>query len=203
MRVSDIGARPPRFAKPVDLEAHLAALPADATAKGLYLRDPIALVEKVAPGVGLFERAGVPEQRLMPFFDYPYAWLMRLLVAASEVAFPDVPRGEGLRRMGQRAYEALLGAQIGRVMFAVLGSDFGRVVGAGIKGWRLSVSFGEVELERRGEGHALYHFRGFPAFLETYQVGVVEGAMRVCGVEGEVLCKLDGLGDGVLELFWE
>jgi uncharacterized protein (TIGR02265 family) len=203
VRHSEIGSRPPRFSLPIDLEGHVAALPEGATVKGMFLRDLIALAEEKAPGADVFALAGVPKKRILPFFDYPYEWLLRLLVATSKIAFPDVPTGEGVRRLGHRAYEALVSEQLGRVLFAVLGNDFARVVGAGVKGWRLSVSFGKVDLESLGEGHALYRFRDFPAFLETYQVGVIEGAMHVAGVRGEVWCKLESMSDGVLELFWE
>jgi hypothetical protein len=64
------------------------------------------------------------------------------------------------------------------------------------------VSFGQVRFEEFDEGHGAYHFTGLPAFLETYQVGVIEGAMQACGVSGEVLARLDTLGDGTLEFFW-
>ncbi len=179
------------------------ALPEGANAKGLFLRDPLKRVAVAEPGLDLFAKAGVPRRRLLPFFDYPYAELMRLLFAASEVLYPREPRGEGLRQLGRGAYEALLDAQVGKVLFAAFGSDFARVASVGARGWKVSVSFGSVRFERLGEGHAAYHFRAFPAFLETYQVGVVEGAMRVCGVRGEVWTKLSGLGEGTLELFWD
>lgn len=200
---SAFGARPPPFAAPIDLDEHVRALPEGASAKGLFLRDPLKRVEKKQPGLDLFERAGVPRRRLLPFFDYPYADLMRLLYAASEVLYPREPRGEGLRQLGRGAYEALLDQQVGKVLFAAFGSDFARVASVGARGWQVSVSFGEVRFERLGDGHAAYHFRELPAFLETYQVGVVEGAMRVCGVRGEVWTKLVSLGEGTLELFWE
>lgn len=203
MPVSALGTRPPPFDRPVDVEAHLAALPNGATAKGLFLKDPVRRVEKVHPEADVFREAGVPQRRLLPFFDYPYDELIRLLDAAAKILWPDVPRGEALRRLGRGAYEALLSAQVGRVLFGALGSDFARVAAIGARGWKVSVSFGEVRYEELGPRHGAYRFREFPALLETYQVGVVEGAMSVCGVQGEVWTKLEGLGDGVLEFWWD
>lgn len=168
----------------------------------MFLLDALRNVESRAPRFDLFAEAGVKRHRILPFLDYPYAELMRLLVAAAEVLYPTLAAGEGLRRLGRSAYEALLRAQIGKVLFAVVGKDFTRVASLGARGWRVSVNFGKVRFESLGKGHAAYHFSGFPAFIDTYQVGVVEGAMNACGVDGEVWVKLVGPGDGTLELFW-
>ncbi|HJL17133.1 MAG TPA: DUF2378 family protein [Sandaracinaceae bacterium LLY-WYZ-13_1] len=203
MRESAFGTHPPPFDQPVDLDAHLAALPLGASAKGLYLRDPVRRAEAARPGVDLFALADVPKRRLLPFFDYPYGELMRLLVAATGVIWPSLPQGEGMRRLGRGAYEALLSQQVGRVIFAAFGNDFSRVAAVGARGWQVSVSFGSVRYVDLGPGHGAYRFREFPAFLETYQVGVVEGAMSICGVEGEVRTKLENIGEGVLEFWWE
>ncbi len=194
---------PPRFDRPIDLEEHVAALPPGGTVKGMFMRDPISVAAEGDPGADLFARAGLASRRVLPFFDYPYADHMRLLAAASAVRWPDLPLGEGLRRIGQRGYDTLLGHNIGRVIFAAMGRDFGRVVSVGAKGWKVGVSFGEVVYEPLGQRHGAYHMRNLPCFLETYQVGVVEGAMRTCGVVGEVWTRIDSLGEGVLEYWWE
>ncbi len=202
VRATAYETSPPSFAAPIDVDKHIRALPPGATAKGLFFRDPLRRVQERQPGLDIFAKAGVPTRRVLPFFDYPYDELMRLLVAAAGVLHPSVPLGEGLRRLGRGAYEALIQAQVGKVLFAALGNDFSRVAAVGARGWKVSVSFGQVRFEALGDGHAAYHFSSFPAFLGTYQVGVVEGAMRICGVQGEVWTRLDGLGKGTLELFW-
>lgn len=197
------GTQPPRFERAIDLEKHIAALPPGGTVKGMFLRDPLGAAEEAAPKVDLWALAGIPPRRVLPFFDYPYADHMRLLAAASRVCWPHEPLGQGLRRIGRRGYETLLGHSIGRVIFAAVGNDFGRVVSVGAKGWKVGVSFGHVGYEALGERHGAYRMRGLPCFLETYQVGVVEGAMKACGVTGEVWTRIDSIGDGVLEFWWE
>ncbi|MBZ0231207.1 MAG: DUF2378 family protein [Deltaproteobacteria bacterium] len=200
--MQNLGTHAPRFDREIHIDAHVAALPAGATAKGLFLRDPLQRVATAAPGTDLFQLAKVPKRRILPFFDYPYDELMRLLHAAAGVLWPKLPRGEGLRRLGHGAYEALIGHQVGRVIFMVVGNDFSRVAQVGRRGWQVSVSFGKVDYQELGPGHGAYFFKDFPAFLETYQVGVLEGAMRVFRVNGAVSVKLDGLGDGVIEMKW-
>jgi uncharacterized protein (TIGR02265 family) len=203
VRTPAFEAKKPDFARPIDLEEHVAALPNGATATGIFLRDPVQRVRDARPDLDLFVRARVPRRRILPFFDYPYAELMRLLVTAADVLWPTLPTGEGVRRLGRGAYEALISAQIGKVLFAAFGSDFARVVSAGARGYQVSVNFGRVEHVSIADGHAAFRYTHFPAFLETYQVGVVEGAMRVCGVEGEVLARIDDLETGTLEIFWD
>lgn len=202
VRTARYGASPPRFPDGIDVEESVRLLPPGATTKGMFLLDALRKVEDRAPRFDLFAAAGLEQHRILPFFDYPFSELMRLLVAAAEVLYPTLQVGDGVRRLGRSAYEAPLQARIGKLLFAVVGKDFARVASLGVRGWKISASFGKVRFESLGEGHAAYHFSDFPAFIDTYQVGVVEGAMSACRVDGEVWVKLDGPGDGTLEFFW-
>ncbi len=203
VRESAFGARPPRFDYGIDVDAHVATLPFDAKCRGMFLLDPIERARAARPNVDIFELAGIKKRRVIAFFDYPYEDLMRVLVASATTLWPRESVGEGLRRLGRFAYDTLLGARVGKVLFAALGNDFARVAAMGARGWEVSVNFGKVEYIEVGEKHVAYRFTGFPAFLETYQVGIIEGAMLATGVQGEVLIKLESLGNGVLELFWD
>ena len=40
----------------------------------------------------------------------------------------------------------------------------------------------------------------FPAFLETYQVGVLEGILRYCGERGRIRIAIDDLSTATYEL---
>ncbi len=40
----------------------------------------------------------------------------------------------------------------------------------------------------------------FPAFLETYQVGVLEGVLRHCGERGRIRIAVEDLGNATIEL---
>jgi uncharacterized protein (TIGR02265 family) len=201
--VSEPRFHPPRFDQPVDVGGQIALLPPKATVKGLFLADAISRVRAVAPNHWLITSSTeIGGRRYVPFFDYPYRDYMRLLESAAEALYPKHPRGEGLRRLGRGAYDALLGSQVGRVLFGVLGADFDGVVRVGAKAYQISLSFGRFELEPMGERHMRFHFREFPALLETYQVGVFEGAMRACEVDGEVLVYLRDLANGTFDLRW-
>lgn len=199
-RVYDVGE--PRRCDDVDVDAHILAMRPDATARGMYFNLAIDYARRHAGGVDVFAAARLEYQQFRAFLSYPYDAFLRLTYAAAVVSHPDVAIGEALRRVGGEVYGTLLRAQVGRVIFSVLEKDFGRVVAAGARGWRISQNFGHVQHELLGAGHAALHFRDMPSYLETYQVGVVEGAMRWCGVEGEVEIELKSLTSATMELWW-
>lgn len=187
----------------VDLAAHLAALPKDATGKGVFFLDVIKRVQVTAPSVDVAELAGLPPRRYLMFGDYPYGDLLRLVVAAAGVMYPKEPLAEGVRLVGHSLYDALLEAHIGRVLFGVLGKNFQLVARMGPRGWKVSMSFGRVEVEELGPGHVRFHIDEMPAFLDTLMVGIVEGAMRACGViGGRVEPRLESIAKGVLDVTW-
>lgn len=192
----------PRFARPVVLEEHVRALPDGATCKGLFFHDIIEHLRTGAPNHALLARDGLALKRYVHFFDYSYADYMRVLHGTASAVFPAVPVGEGLRRLGRSSYIALLNSQVGKVVFGVLGADLRRVLEMGARGYQISLNFGKVEAEVLGADRLCYHFRDLPAFLETYQVGVIEGAMEVCGYEGQVRILMKNLGNASLDVRW-
>jgi uncharacterized protein (TIGR02265 family) len=101
-----------------------------------------------------------------------------------------------------RAFRRFENSQVGKVLFGVLGTDTRRIMELGARGYKVSLNFGRVEVNGVGTNHLRYHFRNLPAYLETYQVGVVEGAMKASGVEGRVRVKLANLGNGSFDIRW-
>lgn len=194
--------RLPRFGRSIDIEEQVRLLPAGAACKGLFFNDPIQRLRRVDPKHALLDAGNAAGRRYVPFFDYPYSDFMRVLGATATAVYPTVPKGEALRRLGRAGYEALLQSQVGKVLFGVFGKSFEQVVKMGARGWAVSISFGKVEVEEVGPQHVRYHFRDLPALLETYQVGIVEGGMNVCGVEGEVRVHLTDPGNGSFDIQW-
>ncbi len=200
--VTDSHFEMPRFARPVVLDEHVRALPAGATCKGLFFHDIVERLRTSAPNHAMFGRDGLASKRYVHFFDYSYGDYMRVLHGTALAIFPGVPVGEGLRRLGRSSYVALLNSQLGRVVFGALGNDMRRVFEMGARAYPMVLNFGKVDVEVLGSDRLHYHFRDLPAFLETYQVGVIEGAMQVCGYEGEVRIQLKNLGNAVLDVRW-
>ena len=191
----------PRLDAPIDLDAHLRLLPRNATCKGLFFLSAIRLLRE-AERLDVLRPLGLDGRRFLPFFDYPYADLLRLNVATGAAVYPDESPGEGVRRMGQAAYDALLESRVGRVIFGALGLRFGLVVRHGPKGWQVAQNFGHATIEDLADKHVRVHIHEMPALLETAQVGAVEGAMRACQTKGEVRVKMRSLASAVFDVQW-
>ena len=189
--------RAPRFDLPGDLEGNIKLLPPGATVRGMFFTDLVEHVAKVAPQVDLAAVAGTPPRRYVAFLEYPYADLLRTVVAAAKVVYPSLPQGEGVRRLGHRAYGTLLDSHAGRVLFGVLGVDVEKVLVYGPKGYRIATNFAKVSAEKVGEGRFRYEF-GSPMLIEHYQVGVIEGALLHYKAAGEITIAMTDLSHAEL-----
>lgn len=185
----------------IDLEAHLRALAPNASCKGLYYDAVLKQVRAAHRGWSPAS-VGVEDRRYVAFLEYPYADYLRLVHAAAPLVLPDRPRGEGIRLLGRNAYKALLGSAAGRVIFGSLVSHFDMIIDQAAAGWRVSMNFGAVRSVRVGPMHYELHMRDLPAFISTHQVGVVEGAMDLCGVRGSVEARTRDLANAVLSVRW-
>jgi serine/threonine-protein kinase len=192
--------REPRFDVAVDLDAHLALLPSGAVCKGMFFIDTLKLGTRAAPAGDLMRAAQISDRRHMPFHDYPAAEYTRLLVTVARAVYPKLPLGEGLRRIGQTAFDTVLGTHIGRSFFGILGPDVEKVFLAGPKAMQLLVNFGRFTCEKGGAHTFVLRARDYPAFLETYQMGVIEGALRHCRATGRIRIELEDLSSALVEV---
>ena len=192
----------PRFDKPPAIAETIAALPDSATCLGLYFNDVIDTVARARPDADLFALANIKKRRYFPFFSYPYADMLAILATGAKLVHPRVSHGEAIRRLGYRVYEKLFATKVGQLVFGVLGNDVEHVLLAGPRGYSMSSNFGEVTAEVVGEKKAIYHFRKYPALLETYQVGVFEGALAFMKVTGTVRVSLIDVANADIEVTW-
>ena len=192
----------PRFHMAIDVPAQVALLPPRATCKGMFFNDVIARAAAVDASVDLFARAGVARREYTAFLDYPHAEWMRLAEAAAVVVARGGRAGEGLRELGRHAYDAIFDHALGKVLFGPLGFDVDRVVANTGLGYRLGLSFGRVTVTPVGPQHARVTYRDFPSFLETYNVGVIEGGILRYGATPRVQIALDGLAHAELDVRW-
>jgi uncharacterized protein (TIGR02265 family) len=196
------GVRPPRFHDPVDLEAHLALVPRGATNRGIFLQEFVHRVRAVAPEVDLAALAGIERRRYLPFLQYPYADFLRLAYAAARVLFPRTPIGEGLRRLGHGTYDTLLDSQAGRAIFSALGIDFEQICRNAGTAYRMALNFGKMTPTQVGPKHFRIVYDEQPSFLETLQVGVIEGAARHCYVTPRIQIELRDLAHATIDVDW-
>ncbi len=190
--------REPSFISPVDVAAHLAALTEAATCKGLFFNGLLDLAAPVAPKREVMRAVGLEEKRYVPFFDYPMRDLVQLTVAVSKLVHPGVPLGEALRRLGHSAFDTVYATHVGRAIFASI--DLDHIILRGPKAYKLLLSFGEVTAEAISRKTYRMRIRNMPVFLETYQVGVLEGVMRKCKKSGSMRIALQDISNAVLLL---
>jgi uncharacterized protein (TIGR02265 family) len=184
----------------VDVDASIAMLPKDAAVKGIYFNDVMRRANTAIAPNELFAAASVTQRRYLPFLDYPYPDWMRIAVVATRALSPNVTLAAGLRELGRHAYDAFLGTQVGRVLFGVLNLDASAILRAGPRAYRVVVNFGEISVDVVNDRCFRYRFREFPAFLETYQVGVLEGVLTQCHVSGRVLIAMRDTANADIEI---
>jgi uncharacterized protein (TIGR02265 family) len=194
--------RAPRFEAPVDLEAHVALVKPGATLRGFFVTDAITRARAAEPRVNLHAIAKVAPRRYLPFLSYDYREYLRLLHAAAGVISPSIPRGEALRRLAWSTYDTFIGTPVGKIIFDMMGRDVAGVLSQASRGYSVSVNFGEVTSQTMGTRYVLVRYRNMPSFLETTQVGVIEGAVKHCGAEPDVQIELMDLANADLHVRW-
>jgi uncharacterized protein (TIGR02265 family) len=193
--------RQPETDTPFNVDAALAALPKQATIRGMFFHNVTEQVPEARRAEVLFD-AGLPEAKFRGLVSYPYADFIRLIASAAPHVHPRVPLREAITRVGESFYEVLADSLAGRVIFGVLGRDAERIFGVAAHGWKLSLNFGEVESAKHSPSHFRITFENCPALLDTSNYGVIRGALRFCGVKGRVLLAQENAGTGAYDVTW-
>ena len=192
--------RPARVDAPVELEEHVRRVPSGATVKGMFFLELQRVAENAGVWPQVVQTAGVAERRYYNFRDYPMVDNLRITAAVATHVYPRMPRGDGIRRLGQTAFDVVLGSQIGRALFGAFGHDVEPLFLRGPKAFKLFLGMGEITSEKVSPRVYRFHAKNFPAFLETYQVGVIEGVLRHCEATGEIQIALEDLANAVIEV---
>ncbi len=161
----------PPWGAPLDPEAVIARLPAEAAMRGMFLT---AVVERARLQGKTLPSA---RDRYLPFEPYPLWEHCRLLVELARAVWPDQPLRQGLRRIGRGAAKALVGSTLGRV---TVGSAEGvqHVLHQMAKSFTVIAQPGTITVAETGAGRAILELRGIHFFLDCHHVGVYEGALR-------------------------
>jgi serine/threonine-protein kinase len=194
------GLHEPDFDAPIDFEAHVALLPPGATCKGVFFSDVLRVASSVTREHEVFRAAFLQERRYLRFSDYPLAEVMRLAITTSHLLYPRQSVGEGLRRLGHSAFDAVMTTQIGRALFGILGTDVEPILLASPKAYKLMINVGTVSVEKTGPRSFAFRARDLPAFLETYQIGVLEGVLSHCRERAAFRIAIDDPANATLEL---
>jgi hypothetical protein len=94
----------------------------------------------------------------------------------------------------------VLCSHIGRSILGAVGQDVEAIVLSAPKVLRLLANIGEFSAEKIDFRTFVIRVRRFPAFLETFQIGVLEGAVAHCGERARLRLALEDLGTGTVEV---
>ena len=169
--------------------------PEDAEVRGMFFLDAIQALKGAGVGTD-----GYP--RYQPFRMYPQRAFIELAPQAAARAFSGLPLREGLRRLGRRAYETFAQSMAGRVMFGALGRDVSAIMGLVPRGYSVVISQATAELVESGARHVHIRLRNVYTFIDSYQIGVFEGAVRACGEEPVTYVKLRDATSGEFIVTW-
>jgi len=185
----------PPWDAPLDVAACVAAIPPEAKVKGLFM----------LPMVLELQRQGLvisgARERYLPFSDYPLVEHVNLLVESARLLFPGLPMRQGLRKLGRGAVRAFTDTTIGKVVWANAEHLQGALDSVA-KGYDLTIRPSRVEVVERAATHARVRLDHVHYFLDSHHVGIFEGVMRACGVNGSVRIRLDSATSGDYRLQW-
>jgi uncharacterized protein (TIGR02265 family) len=176
----------PDFLAPISLEQALHACPVKATTLGTFFQFIHTSLKKRPTDAVRAACEGQPTLRWVPFKQYPLRDFMRLAYHAVDALYPEMPRGEGLRRIGWMSYPSFASTMAGRVVLFAFGQRMEDVFSAGPKSYRLGLPNAAVVSRRLGERHYRLEMREVHSFAETYHCGVVEGVILAHGSKPDV-----------------
>lgn len=187
----------PTLSHDVDVARYIRACPADIMTQGTFFRYLRGAVEKKrGPTDALF--AGLARRDWTQFGRYPLRDFMQLAVNAARVMHADVAISEGLRRVGRLAYPSFASTMAGRVVLFAFGDELENMVNAIPKVYALTVPGSHVEVQMVAPAEYRFLYRGVHSFVDTYHLGVLEGAVlemgftpRISVLMGQRICDAD------------
>jgi uncharacterized protein (TIGR02265 family) len=191
----------PDWDAPLDTDAYIRAVPAGAVIKGMY---PAAIAAEAKRRGLKLPHAG---DKYVPFHDYPLRDHLHLLVEAARAFSPDRSTRSALRKIGRAAVGVFLNSTLGRAALGGLTQpEATRLALIGItRAYTTSVGkpSPHVEVKETSDTSCIVKVSDFWIFLDSHQIGILEGVCRACGVRCDVLVASDGLANGELACSWE
>ena len=102
------------------------------------------------------------------------------------------------RRLGRSAFPAFMQSRAGRMMFELAAPRLEDALARAPQAYAVISNAGTVYFERRAPRIVEIVFVGFPGFLETYQVGIVEGVCSHYGERVTLEIALETIADGTI-----
>jgi uncharacterized protein (TIGR02265 family) len=190
-----LGFRRPNLVDPLDVAEHLRLIPDSATVKGLVIDSCLDAVRDA--------QVALPtNERFTPFRDYSMRMFVELNVACARAISPDKPLPEALCIVGRHLFPKFTSSLLGRVMYGVFRGDVTSILRMAQKSFEQTQNMGRVKTTVIDSHTVRLHFSNTYTFIDTYHVGIMQGTLQACGVEGEVLVNMASLTEGDLLIGW-
>jgi uncharacterized protein (TIGR02265 family) len=192
----------PPWDAPFDTEAYLRTVPQGALIKGLFGATVMAAAKQ--RGITL---ANAAAEKYLPFKDYPLVGHNRLLIEAATTFWPEIPLRQGLRKIGRAAVGSLLETTFGKALLGGLTQpDTVKIALTSLArayATTLSKPTPVVDVVETGDRSVLMRVRDAWVFLDSQQIGIIEGLCRLCGTRATVRLAIDGPANAELVCEWE
>jgi uncharacterized protein (TIGR02265 family) len=189
------GEDPKRRRELHELLEHIEQTPASHIVKGMYVSGIMESLD--ARGVKR------PTTTIHKFKDYPLRGYMELLVDSAVTLYPKQSAKEGLRSLGRLAIPAFATSIVGSVIMGTVGRSWELALKCVAKGYEVSLRPGKATVVGGTPGQAVVQLRQVWNFGSSYQVGVIEGLMQWCGIEGQVVAVSTSLANVDLNVSWD
>ncbi len=185
----------PVWEAPIDLVAHRALAPRDGKVKGMFFRRIIAETRAVTG-------RPITTRPFFAFSDYPLADWLTLLHDAALFAHPRLPVRAGLRRLGRAMVPAFAESMLGKVVYSVAGDSLMRALPLTPRVWSVISNHGTAEVRELRQGRVIICLRNVWDFLDSFQLGSIEGGMAFFGVDAAVKVAMLGPCEADFEVTW-
>ncbi|MET0390553.1 MAG: DUF2378 family protein [Polyangiales bacterium] len=184
----------PDWSQSVDFAARLAAIPAHAVVRGMFL-------QLLIDSMGREYKEKLEPRRYVAFKNYPMREYVELLARATQVVRTE-SAAMCVRRLGRGVYPAYEHTITGTAIFAMAGRDFGRVIEAAPTAYKVGLAPAIIRVRRLEARHAEVELREVYNLPDLHQVGIWEGAMAVCGVSGQIKTHVVDYGAVDFDVTW-
>ena len=172
------------------------ATPETHTVKGMYVTGLMQMLETVGVEAPKVDR--VPAFKNTPLRPY-----MHMLLDAALTLYPPSPVREGLRRLGQLVIPTFATSMVGKVIMATAGHSWELSLKFVSRGYEASLTPGQCIVAEMRSGFALLQLRDIWNFGDSYQVGVIDGLMDWCRIQGKISPTVNSRSSVDMTIEWQ
>jgi uncharacterized protein (TIGR02265 family) len=181
--------------------------PAQNTVKGMYIGGILETLDhmnvRVESALAEYLPSATSPLKVHAFKDYPLRGYMKLLLDSAITLYGEQTPRQGLTSLGRLAIPTFAKSISGAVIMGTVGKSWELALKCVSRGYQISLKPGQAIVAEIGSDSALVQLRRVWNYGDSYQVGVIEGLMEWCGLDGDVTAHAMSLCDVDLKIRWE